>query len=35
MAQEDLSEKLDAFYTANPPAYAEGLEALDLTQYLR
>ena len=35
MAQEDLSEKLDAFYTANPPTYAEGLEALDLTQYLR
>ena len=35
MAQQELSEKLDAFYTANPPAYADGLEALDLTQYLR
>jgi len=35
MAQSDINAKLDAFYEANPATFADGLEALDLTQYLR
>ena len=35
MSQNDITAKLDAFYDANPAAYADGLEELDLTQYLK
>ena len=34
MSQSDLTDKLDAFYLANPAAYADGLEDLDLTPYI-
>ena len=34
VAQERITKDLDDYYTANPPVYAEGLEDLDLTQFI-
>ena len=34
VAQEKISHDLDDYYAAHPPVYAEGLEDLDLTQYI-
>ena len=34
VAQERITKDLDEYYTANPPVYAEGLEDLDLTQFI-
>ncbi len=35
ISQDAMSEKMDAFYEANPAVYAEGLEDLDLTRFIR
>ena len=34
VAQEKITHDLDDYYAAHPPVYAEGLEDLDLTQYI-
>ena len=34
VAQEKISHDLDDYYAAHPPVYADGLEELDLTQYI-
>ena len=34
VAQESITRDLDAYYTAHPPVFAEGLEELDLTPYI-
>jgi len=34
VAQERITKDLDDYYTAHAPVYAEGLEELDLTQYI-
>ena len=34
VAQERITKDLDEYYAAHPPVYAEGLEELDLTQYI-
>ena len=34
VAQERITKDLDDYFTANPPVYAEGLEDLDLTQFI-
>ncbi len=35
MSQAGITEKLDAFYEANPAEYAEGIKTLDLTAYIK
>ena len=34
VAQEKITHDLDDYYAAHPPVYADGLEELDLTQYI-
>ncbi|MBQ6927466.1 MAG: peptidylprolyl isomerase [Oscillospiraceae bacterium] len=34
VAQEKITHDLDDYFAAHPPVYAEGLEDLDLTQYI-
>ena len=34
VAQQSITRDLDAYFAAHPPVYAEGLEDLDLTQYI-
>ena len=34
VAQERITRDLDEYYEAHPPVYADGLEDLDLTQYI-
>ena len=34
VAQERITKALDDYFAAHPPVYAEGLEELDLTQYI-
>ena len=33
-AQERITRDLDDYYAAHPPVFADGLEELDLTQYI-